>query len=68
MEGLGFTPREKEVCALLLKSFSIKQIAIELGLAFDTVNGYYRSIYRKLNISSKGELFMYFYAEPGESA
>jgi len=63
MEGLGLTPREKEVCALLLKSLSVKMIAVELGLAFSTVNGYYRSLYRKLNISSKGELFMRFGAD-----
>ena len=56
-------PREKEVCALLLKSLSVKQIAGELGLAFSTVNGYYRSLYRKLEINSKAELFMRFGAE-----
>jgi DNA-binding CsgD family transcriptional regulator len=63
LENLGLTPREKEVCALLLKSLSIKQISGELGLAFATVNGYYRSLYRKLGINSKGELFMRFGAE-----
>jgi DNA-binding NarL/FixJ family response regulator len=62
-EGLGLTPREKEVCSLLLKSLSIRQIAGELGLQFSTVNGYYRSLYRKLGINSKGELFMRFGVE-----
>ncbi len=65
-EGLELAPREKEVCALLLKSFTVRQIAGELGLAFATVNGYYRSLYRKLGINSKAELFMRFGAEPEE--
>ncbi|MCL1914666.1 MAG: helix-turn-helix transcriptional regulator [Eubacteriaceae bacterium] len=59
-EGLGLTPREKEVCTLLLKSLTVRQVSAELGLAFATVNGYYRSLYRKLGINSKAELFMRF--------
>ena len=62
-EHLGLAPREKEVCALLLKSLTVRQISGELGLAFSTVNGYYRSLYRKLGINSKAELFMRFGAE-----
>jgi DNA-binding CsgD family transcriptional regulator len=69
LEGLGLAPREREVCVLLLKSMSVKQIAVEMHLAFGTVNTYYRSLYRKLGISSKGELFMRFGAEaPAELA
>jgi DNA-binding CsgD family transcriptional regulator len=69
LEGLGLAPREREVCVLLLKSMSVKQIAAEMNLAFGTVNTYYRSLYRKLGISSKGELFMRFGAEaPAELA
>ena len=72
LEGLGLAPREKEVCALLLRGLSIRQISGELGLAFATVNGYYRSLYKKLGVSYKAELFMRFGAEskdgsaPGE--
>ena len=62
-EGLGLAPREKEVCGLLLKSLTVRQISGELGLAFATVNGYYRDLYRKLGINSKAELFMRFGAE-----
>lgn len=60
LEGLGLTPREKEVCMWLLRGFTVRQISGELGLAFATVNGYYRSLYRKLGINSKVELFMRF--------
>ena len=66
--GIHLTPREKEVCELLLKSLSIRQISAELGLAFATVNGYYRSLYRKLDISSKAELFMLFSSGPAFEA
>lgn len=66
LQGLGLTPREKEVCALLLKTYTIRQISGELGLSFATVNGYYRSLYRKLGINSKAELFMRFGAEPAK--
>ena len=64
LDGLGFTPREKEVCILLLQGLTVRQISAELGLAFATVNGYYRSLYRKLGINSKAELFMRFGARP----
>jgi DNA-binding CsgD family transcriptional regulator len=57
-EHLGLSPREKEVFALMLKNMPLKAIASELGIAFNTVNFHYRSIYRKLGINSKGELFM----------
>jgi DNA-binding CsgD family transcriptional regulator len=60
LENLGLTPREKEVCALLLKSLTVRQISGELSLAFNTVNSYYRSLYKKLGIGSKAELFLRF--------
>ena len=57
-ENLGLTPREKEIFALLLQNMPIKTIAIELGISFHTANAHYRAIYRKLGVSSRGELFM----------
>jgi DNA-binding NarL/FixJ family response regulator len=59
-EGLGLSPREREICLLLLQGHSIKQIGYELHISFDTVNSHYRSLYRKLGISSKAELFIRF--------
>jgi len=56
----SLSPREKDVCALLLKGLSVRQISGELGIAFHTANNHYRSLYRKLGISSKGELFFIF--------
>jgi DNA-binding CsgD family transcriptional regulator len=60
LENLGLSPREKEICGYLLKGLSIKQIGYELHISFDTVNSHYRSLYRKLGISSKAELFIRF--------
>ena len=56
--NLGLTPREKDVFALLMQNMPLKTIALELGITFNTVNSHYRSIYRKLGITSKGELFI----------
>ena len=60
MEQFGLTAREREVCALLLSAFSLKQIAADLQIAYGTANKHYTSIYRKLGISSKAELFRKF--------
>ena len=57
-EHLGLSPREKEIFALLLQNMPLKTIALELGISFHTVNNHYRSIYRKLGITNKGDLFM----------
>jgi DNA-binding CsgD family transcriptional regulator len=59
-DQFGFSKREKEVCLLLLKGFSIRQIGDQLSIAFDTVNNHCRSIYRKLGIKSRKELFLKF--------
>ena len=60
MEQLGLTPREREVCALLLGAYPLKQVAYELQIAYATVNKHNTNIYRKLNINSKAELFQIF--------
>jgi len=57
-DNLGLSPREKDVFALLIQNMPLKTIALELGITFNTVNSHYRSIYRKLGITNKGELFM----------
>ncbi|NLW79162.1 MAG: hypothetical protein GXY32_07110 [Ruminococcaceae bacterium] len=67
-ENLGLSPREREVCVLLLKGFALRQIAANLHIAYPTVNTYYTSLYRKLNINSKGELFARFGVQLDNSA
>ncbi|MCE2909762.1 MAG: LuxR C-terminal-related transcriptional regulator [Betaproteobacteria bacterium] len=49
------TPRETEVLTFLSKGFTIKEIASLLGIKWFTVNDHIKSIYRKLNVSSRAE-------------
>jgi DNA-binding CsgD family transcriptional regulator len=56
----GLSRREQEICAMLLEGRTIRQIALELNISFDTANSHYRSIYRKLGVSSKADLFLKF--------
>lgn len=54
------TNREIEVCKLLLQGHTLRQISSILKIAYATVNTYYTSIYRKLNINSRAELILLF--------
>lgn len=49
------TPRESEVLTYLSKGFTIKEIANLMGIKWFTVNDHIKSIYKKLNLSSRAE-------------
>jgi two-component system nitrate/nitrite response regulator NarL len=49
------TPRETEVLTYLSKGFTIKEIASLTGIKWFTVNDHIKSIYKKLNVSSRAE-------------
>ncbi len=49
------TPRETEVLTYLSKGFTIKEIANLTGIKWFTVNDHIKSIYKKLNVSSRAE-------------
>jgi two-component system, NarL family, nitrate/nitrite response regulator NarL len=49
------TPRESEVLTFLSKGFTIKEIAQLMGIKWFTVNDHIKSIYKKLNVSSRAE-------------
>jgi len=49
------TPRESEVLTYLSKGFTIKEIANLAGIKWFTVNDHIRSIYKKLNVTSRAE-------------
>jgi DNA-binding NarL/FixJ family response regulator len=51
----GLAPREEEILELLSKGLLYKQIADRLGLSFETVRTYMRSIYLKLHVHSRTE-------------
>jgi DNA-binding CsgD family transcriptional regulator len=59
-EGYGLSPREKEVLALLLSAYTLRMIAGHLGISQGTVNTYAASLYRKIGVNSKTELFLKF--------
>lgn len=54
-EPVSLTPREHEVLVLIGKGLRIPEAARVLGLTSHTVAGYVKSIYRKLNVSSRAE-------------
>ncbi len=45
------TDREKEILRLLIKGYSVKMIAAELKIAFDTARTHLRNIYHKLHVN-----------------
>ena len=51
----GLTARETEVLTFLSKGFTIKEIANLMGIKWFTVNDHIKSIYKKLNVSSRAE-------------
>ncbi len=59
-QNYKLSPREIEVCMLLLKGNTLRQIAAELKLSYSTINTYQTSLYRKLNVNSKIELVLMF--------
>lgn len=49
------TPRETEVLTYMSKGFTIREIASLMSIRWFTVNDHIKSIYRKLNVSSRAE-------------
>jgi len=56
----NLTPKETEVCELLLRGYTLRQTAAMLGIAYPTVNTYCTALYRKLDINSRTELTLLF--------
>ncbi len=59
-EKYSLSRREVEICKLFLEGYTMRQIAGILNLSYATINTYQTSLYRKLNINSKTELFLIF--------
>ena len=59
-ENMGLSPREKEICGLLLTELSIKQIAYALKITYSGVNYHIKNLYQKLDINKRAELFTKF--------
>ncbi len=62
---LGLTRREREVFALLLQGRKQREIAESLSVRPTTVSFHIQSLYRKLGIHDRAQLFIQ-YAQPGK--
>ncbi|HOQ97449.1 MAG TPA: response regulator transcription factor [Anaerolineae bacterium] len=51
----ALTPREEQVLQLLVEGKSVREIALELGIAPSTVKNHVQSIYGKLQVSNRAE-------------
>lgn len=64
----SLSPREAQVCALILRGLATKTIAAELHITGHTVNDHIKAIFTKTDVSSRGELmasvFQHHYAPP----
>jgi DNA-binding NarL/FixJ family response regulator len=54
-EQVALTERESEVLQRVAKGFTLQEIASQFQLSRFTVNDYVKSIYRKLNVSSRAQ-------------
>ncbi len=55
-EAYKLSPREQEVLRLLLKAYSKSAAAEAMGITENTIRGYSKSLYKKLEVHSKAEL------------
>jgi DNA-binding NarL/FixJ family response regulator len=55
LKGPPFTPRERDVLTLMVKGLPYLEAAEILGVTRNTVAGHVKSIYAKLEVSSRGE-------------
>jgi DNA-binding NarL/FixJ family response regulator len=54
-----FTPREREILALVAKATLRKKIAHELSISIRTVDTHLQSIHKKTNTTTMGELILF---------
>ncbi|MCL2801886.1 MAG: LuxR family transcriptional regulator, partial [Treponema sp.] len=57
-DSFNLSPREKEICTLLLTKLSMKQIASVLNLTYNGVTFHVRNLYQKMNVQSRTELIV----------
>jgi DNA-binding CsgD family transcriptional regulator len=54
------TPREHDVTLLMLQGYSVKAIAMHLGIGDETIKMHRKNIYSKLDVGSQSELLALF--------
>lgn len=56
-QGQEISPREAEVATLIVQGHSSRAIGLKLSISGHTVKAHRRNLYKKLNISSRSDLF-----------
>lgn len=51
----GLTPRQREVTSMMMKGFSNKKIALEMGITEATIKMHVTSIFKKLEVNNRTE-------------
>ncbi len=57
------TPRQREVCRVLVQGCSNAEIAAKLGISVSTVQNHLHSILRKLGVRRRGEVMADFWRD-----
>ncbi len=52
----GLTPRQREICRILVRGWSNRDIAAELGISVSTVQNHLHAILKKLRLQRRGEV------------
>lgn len=55
-EQVYLTPREQEVCQLLMTGFSVKEVAQHLGITVATVNAHKKQLFAKFKVHSTPQM------------
>jgi DNA-binding NarL/FixJ family response regulator len=66
-EKHALSPREQEILQRLAQGLLIKEIAVELGIGFDTVRTHIRRIYEKLQVHSRAQAVAKYLQPPTSS-
>ena len=59
------TPKERKIIRLIADGLMNKEIAGEMGLAYETAKNHVTAIYRKLNVSNRVEASKVYWQEIG---
>ena len=59
-EDSNLSPREKEICELLLTGLSTKEIAYSLKISYSGANFHAQNLFRKLGVKNRTELLLKF--------
>lgn len=51
----NLTPREQEILEYVIRGFSNREIAQQLGISWRTVDTHLRNIYRKMGVKSRAQ-------------